>query len=97
MNKESQKAFYSKINPRYKLLKEVNFSEIEYLIYHHYKWADAAISPHIYSLSFYTGKLKESIIYCGLIEECKTLGIIISDFLGKSLYYHNGEWKEKIK
>lgn len=96
LNKDSQKAFNIKIYPRYKLLKEINFSEIEYLIFRHYKRAGSALSPEIYSLSFFTGKLKEPTIYIGLIEECKTLGIKISEFLGKSLYYHNGEWKEKI-
>lgn len=96
IDKESQIASYIKVSPRYKLLKEVKFSEIRYLLYRPYKKADPALSPRTYSLHFYTEKLPDPIIYYGGSEDCQSLGIAIAEFLGKSLYYHNGEWKEKI-
>ncbi|MFX1488326.1 MAG: hypothetical protein ACFFBI_04205 [Promethearchaeota archaeon] len=92
----SQQASHYKVTPQHKHFKSIKFSEIDYLIYNHDKRADAALSPEIFTLSFYTGELKEPVIFFGLKEEFKRLGKIIAEFVGKSLYYYNGEWKEKI-
>jgi len=96
IDKESQKASYIRVSPRYKLLKKLKFSEIKYLLYRPYKKADPALSPKAYSLHFYTEKLPDPIIYYGGEKDCQKLGLAVADFIGKSLYYSNGEWKEEI-
>ncbi|MFX1259961.1 MAG: hypothetical protein ACFFAN_19095 [Promethearchaeota archaeon] len=95
LNRASKKIIHNKISPKYKRLKRVNFSEIDFLIYHQNNWTGPG--PAIqYSLNFFLKNLKQVKICVERKEKCKELGIILAKFLDKSLFYKTYNWREKI-
>ena len=94
LDRQSHKIIHNQLTPSKKSLKQLSFSEIEYLIYTNYKWG--AHTASIYSLKFHLNNMEEVQIFVGFKDKCEELGIIIAEFLEKPLYKNIVGIKEKI-
>jgi hypothetical protein len=94
LDRQSQKIIHNRLTPSKKSLKQLSFSEIEYLIYTNYKWG--AHTASTYSLKFHVKNMEELQIFVGIKDKCEELGIITAKFLEKPLYKNIVGIKEKI-
>jgi len=62
LNKVSNRISHYKVSSSQKMLNQLEFSEVEYLIYRRYRWSDSSLSD-VYNLMFYLKNRKKSNIF----------------------------------
>ena len=82
IDKSSQIITSHKVFTYLKRIRTFSFSDIEWLIYR----LDQRYYGAMYKLEFVLKNIKDLRIFKGFKEECKQLGIIISDFIDKKSY-----------
>ena len=82
IDKSSQIITSQKVFTYLKQIRTFSFSDIEWLIYRR----DQGDYGEMYKLEFVLKNTKDLRIFKGFKEECKQLGIIISDFIDKKSY-----------
>ena len=94
LDRQSHKIIHNQLTPSKKSLIQLSFSEIEYLIYTNYKWGGLTASE--YSLKFHLKNMEEFEIFVGIKDNCEELGIIIAEFMQKSVYKNISGRREKL-
>ncbi len=79
----------AKVSPSFKELKIISFKHVNYFYFQCEGFND-------YSLKFAIRDINIVKIYEDGKNTCRELGIIISKFTEKPLYYKEGNWREKI-
>jgi len=86
---------YRKRSNNPKILKEICFSEIDFLFYKGWEGGYPPTGSHIFTLNFLV--LPNTIrIFKGEKDVCIKLGIIIAQFLEQSFYYGSWRGKEQV-
>lgn len=93
-DKSTKSIRYIKGSDESKILKKINYNDINFLFYT-VSESQQLTSSYWHSL-FFLILPKQIKIFTGSEESCIRLGVIIGEFLGQSLYYRSGRGKEKI-
>ncbi len=76
--------------------RRISFSDVKLITYHKDPKRGIGGASIIYLLAFYLEDFKECQIYVGLEKDCKKLGVIVSRFMKKPLFYGKDRFKEQL-